>query len=168
MSRSETSVSRRQFLAQSAAGAAVTFAAPAILSASKTDSQIIIGEGDYKYQVEHAWPQLPKKYTWQTTHNVAVDNAQNLYVIHEGRANQKDHPSIFVFDKEGKFIRAFGNQFQGGGHGIEVREEDGKEFLYVCAYQQVKSFAKLTLEGETVWQKFAPMKSGVYAEGGSE
>ena len=60
MSRSETSVSRRQFLAQSAAGAAVTFAAPAILSASKTDSQIIIGEGDYKYQVEHAWPQLPK------------------------------------------------------------------------------------------------------------
>ncbi|MBD3673364.1 MAG: hypothetical protein HUJ26_07540 [Planctomycetaceae bacterium] len=165
MSRSSTSVSRRQFLTQSAAGAAATFAAPAVLTAGKTDSRIIMGEGDYKYEVQHAWPQLPSKYTWQTTHNVAVDNAQNLYVIHEGRADQTEHPSIFVFDKDGKFIRAFGSQFQGGGHGIEVREEEGQEFLYVCAYQQVKSFAKLTLEGETVWQKYAPMKSGVYADG---
>ena len=34
-------------------------------------------------------------------------------------------------------------EFQGGGHGIEVRDEGGEEFLYVCAYQQVKSFAKI-------------------------
>ncbi len=84
-------------------------------------------------------------------------------MIHEGRENLKDHPSIFVFGPDGKFIRAFGSQFQGGGHGIEVRREGGDEVLYVCAYQQVKSFAKLTLKGETIWQKHAPMASGVYA-----
>jgi len=95
---------------------------------------------------------------------VAVDAANNLYVIHEGRADLKDHPSIFVFDAEGQFIRAFGSQYQGGGHGIEVRREGHEEFLYVCAYQQVKSFAKLTLKGEVVWSKRAPMDSGVYAE----
>lgn len=165
MSRSDTSVSRRQFLSSAAAGAAVTFAAPAVITAGKTESRIVVGEGDFKYEVKHMWPQLPEKYTWQTTHNVAVDKAQNLYVIHEGRADQPEHPAIFVFDKDGKFVRAFGNQFQGGGHGIEVRDEGGQEFLYVCAYQQVKAFAKLTLTGETVWHKFAPMKSGVYAEG---
>ena len=38
--------------------------------------------------------------------NVAVDAANNLYVIHEGRENLKDHPSIFVFDAKGKFMRA--------------------------------------------------------------
>ena len=165
MPRSQSSaMSRRQFLETSAATAAVTIAAPAIATANRTEKQIILGTGDYKYEVIHDWPQLPDQYSWQTTHNVAVDKAGNLYVIHEGRENLKDHPSIFVFDSEGKFIRAFGNQFQGGGHGIEVREEGGEEFLYVCAYQQVKSFAKMTLKGDTVWQKYAPMESGVYAK----
>jgi len=156
--------SRRHFLTAAAAGAAVV-AAPSVLTASRTFSEIVIGEGDFRYRVHHAWPQLPDQYHWQTTHNVAVDKAQNLYVIHEGKENLKDHPSIFVFDRDGKFIRAFGEQFQGGGHGIEVRQEDGEEFLYVCAYQQVKSFAKLALTGETVWQKYAPMESGKYADG---
>lgn len=157
-------VSRRQFLSTTAAGAAIAIGAPAVVTASKTDSQVIIGEGDYKYEVTHNWPQLPKQYTWQTTHNVAVDKAQNLYVIHEGRQNQPEHPSIFVFDKDGKFIRAFGSFLQGGGHGIEVREEDGQEFIYACGYQQVKAFAKMTLTGEIVWLNHAPMKSGVYAD----
>jgi hypothetical protein len=161
---SRHSISRRQFVQATVAGA-TALAVPNVLTASKTDSRTIVGEGDYRYEIQHDWPQLPSKYTWQTTHNVAVDKAGHLYVIHEGRASLSDHPSIFVFDSEGKFVRAFGNQFQGGGHGIEVREEGGTEYLYVCAYQQVKSFAKLTLQGETVWQQYAPMQSGVYAEG---
>ncbi|QDU95193.1 NHL repeat-containing protein [Lignipirellula cremea] len=162
--RPAASLTRREFVGAGLAGAAV-LAGPSILTASKTDSQVILGEGDYRYQVHHDWPELPSPYTWQTTHNVAVDKSGNLYVIHEGKAELKDHPSIFVFDPQGKFVRAFGNEFQGGGHGIEVREEGNEEFLYVCAYQQVKSFAKLTLKGETVWRQFAPMESGVYAEG---
>lgn len=155
--------SRRKFLAAAAASSAVMWSAPLVLTARKTDSKLIVGEGEHQFEVNHNWPQLPDKYTWQTTHNVAVDKAGNLYVIHEGRADQKDHPSIFVFDPEGKFIRAFGSQFQGGGHGIEIREENGEEFLYVCAYQHLKTFAKMTPKGETVWQQYAPMDSGVYA-----
>ncbi|GAA4421556.1 peptidase [Bremerella cremea] len=141
------------------------FSAPAVRASDKSGSKMVIGPDGYEFEIQHNWPQLPDKYHWQTTHNVAVDSQQNLYVIHEGRENLKDHPSIFVFDNQGKFIRAFGEQFQGGGHGIEVRKEGNEEFLYVCAYQQVKSFAKLSLTGETVWQKYAPMESGIYAEG---
>ena len=156
---------RREFLSTAAVGTAAILGAPMVLAARKTDSKLVIGEGDYRYEVEHDWPQLPDKFTWQTTHNVAVDKAGNVYVIHEGRQDQTDHPSIFVFDPEGKYVRSFGSQFQGGGHGIEVREEGGQEFLYVCAYQHLKTFAKLDLKGETVWQKYAPMDSGVYAAG---
>jgi len=153
---------RRQFLA--AAGSAVVLGAPLVLTAQKTESKrLVVGEGEYKYEVHHDWPQLPEKFTWQTTHNVAVDKTGNLYVIHEGREDLKDHPNIFVFDPEGKFVRSFGQQFQGGGHGIEIREEGGQEYLYVCAYQMKKTFAKLDLKGETVWQKYAPMDAGVYA-----
>ena len=159
-----TTSSRRQFLSTAAAGTLAGLAIPSVHTFAQTASKLVIGEGDYQYEVNHAWAKLPDKFNWQTTHNVAVDKNQNVYVIHEGRHNQKDHPSIFVFDHNGDFIRAFGSQFQGGGHGIEVRDEDGEEFLYVCGYQEIKAFAKLTLTGDILWWKNAPMESGVYAE----
>lgn len=160
--------SRRKFLGTAVATAAI-LGAPAVLTARRSRpsfrDETVIGEGDYQYQANHDWAQLPDKFTWQTTHNVAVDSANNVYVIHEGRRHLKDHPSIFVFDPDGKFIRAFGSQFQGGGHGIEIRKEGSDEFMYVAAYQNVKAFAKMTLAGDTVWFQKAPMESGVYAKG---
>lgn len=161
----ELSTTRRTFLSGVSAGATLIAAAPLGFTASRTSDEIIVGEGEYQYRVHHDWPQLPDKFSWQTTHNVAVDGAGNLYVIHEGRGHLKDHPSIFVFDADRKFVRAFGSQFQGGGHGIEVRQEGDEEFLYVAAYQGVKCFAKMTLQGDIVWYKKAPMESGVYAPG---
>lgn len=157
-------IRRREFL-RLAAGAASIAAAPTILTAQKTASPVIVGTGEHRYEVLHNWPQLPDKFTWQITHNVAFDRAGNLYVIHEGDPNKKDHPAIFVFDTDGKYIRSFGLQFQGGGHGLEVHEEGGEEFLYVTAYKHLKNFAKLTLKGERVWVRHAPMESGIYAGG---
>lgn len=134
------------------------------LRTSKNRPRNIVGQGDYQFEMNHHWAQLPEQFTWQTTHNVAVDPEGLVYVIHEGHENKPDHPSIFVFDPDGRYVRSFGSQFQGGGHGLEVRVENGTPFLYVAAYQQVKCFAKLTLQGETVWEKYAPMESGKYAE----
>ena len=96
----DNTTSRRNFLSGAAAGAAMITAAPMAFTASRTSDEMIVGEGEYQYRVRHDWPMLPDKFSWQTTHNVAVDKAGNLYVIHEGRGNQKDHPSIFVFDAE--------------------------------------------------------------------
>ena len=152
--------SRRRFLAATTA----TIAAPALLTSKRSAAQDVIGEGDFRFRCEHMWPQLPAKYHWQITHNVAVDPDNHLYVIHEGDASLTDHPSIFVFDPDGKFVRAFGEQFQGGGHGIEIRVEDGTPFLYVAAYQQVKTITKCSLTGEVVWQQYAPVQCGNYAE----
>ncbi len=170
-SLSSTGLSRRKFVAIGStamiAGAALpAFGAPAIRTSKTFGSanETVIGEGDYQYKTDHQFCKLPDKYKWQTTHNVAVDSQNNLYVIHEGWGKLKDHPSIFVFDPSGKFIRAFGSQFQGGGHGIEVRTEGSEEFLYVAAYQGVKSFAKMTLAGDIIWYKKAPVESGVYKE----
>jgi hypothetical protein len=157
-------IHRRDFL-HAAAGAAAVVASPTIITAKKTESPLVVGSGEHRYEVLHNWPQLPDRFTWQTTHNVAFDRAGNLYVIHEGDAKKPDHPAIFVFDSDGKYIRSFGNEFQGGGHGLEVHEENGEAFLYVTGYQKLKKFAKLTLTGEKVWQRRAPMESGRYAAG---
>ncbi len=87
------SISRRKFLATTALGTAATVASPAVITASKTDQQVIVGTGDFRYEVIHHWPQLPDRFHWQTTHNVAIDQSGFLYVIHEGHADQPDHPA---------------------------------------------------------------------------
>ncbi len=151
---------RRRFLQAAASGA---LAAPALITAKRTAAQDVFGQGEYRYRFDHRWAQLPEKFSWQITHGVAVDPEDNLYVIHEGDASQPDHPSIFVFDPDGRLIRTFGQMFQGGGHGVDIRVEQGEPFLYVAAYQQAKTFAKFSLSGELVWQAFAPTASGHYA-----
>lgn len=153
--------SRRTLLGSGAAA----IAAPAIITSKRTSAQDIVGTGDYTFHCKHQWPQLPDRYHWQITHNVTVDPENRLYVIHEGDSSKADHPSIFVFDEDGRFVKAFGQQFQGGGHGLDIRVEDGTPYLYVSGYQHLKTIAKLTLDGETVWQKYAPMQSERYAEG---
>ncbi len=158
-------LTRRQFLTRTTTVSMAAIAMPGILTAQKTGKRLVIGAGEHRYEVLHGWAQLPDQYNWQTTHNVALDREGLLYVIHEGREQLQDHPSIFVFDPEGKFVRAFGSQFQGGGHGLEVRTEGKEQFIYVTGYQQLKNFAKLSLKGELVWEKRAPMDSGLYPKG---
>lgn len=152
---------RRSFLQTLTTAIAGVSAAPYLIT-SRSYAKNVVGTDEHTYEIQHQCVHLPSQYSWQTTHNVAVDAENNLYVIHEGRSNLKDHPSIFVFDETGKFIRAFGNQFQGGGHGIEVRTEGREQFLYVAAYQQVKSFAKLSLTGDIIWEKRAPTEAKIY------
>lgn len=168
MSDPNQPASRRRFLKNSTL-AAGGLGGLNLLTSCKSDPRagtgVVIGEGEHQYEVIPDWATLPDKYTWQITHNVAVDSENRLYVIHEGNHEQQDHPAIFVFDENGAFVKAFGNEFQGGGHGLEVRKEADGEFLYVSGYQMLKFFAKLTLDGEVVWKKYAPMESGVYAEG---
>lgn len=157
--------SRRHFVSATGSALAGLNLMTTRKAAAQTGQGVVLGEGEHRYEVLHDWAKLPDRYTWQTTHNVAVDSEHRLYVIHEGRVDLPDHPSIFVFDEAGTFVRAFGSEFQGGGHGLEVRKEAEGEFLYVTGYQQVKKIAKFTLEGEKVWERFAPMASGLYAEG---
>ncbi|MCB1203162.1 MAG: hypothetical protein KDN18_02800 [Verrucomicrobiae bacterium] len=163
--KNSRSWTRRRFVAASAVSLGGLNLLTSRKAAAQTGNGVVLGEGEHRYEVIHDWAKLPDKYTWQTTHNVAVDGQNRLYVIHEGRAEQTDHPSIFVFDEKGTFIKAFASEFQGGGHGLEVRKEAEGEFLYVTGYQQIKKIAKFTLDGEKVWEKFAPMASGVYAAG---
>ncbi|MGI9430382.1 MAG: peptidase [Bythopirellula sp.] len=158
-------VSRRRFLRSAGCGTAAMLVAPAIVTAKKTDNRPILGEGDYRYEVFHDWPQLPDHLQWQTTQNVALDSEGLLYVMHQGLGDSSHRDTILIFDRQGKFVRSFGKEFHGGGHGIEIRNEDGQDFIYVAAYRKVRSIAKLDLRGELVWRRGAPMEAGIYEAG---
>ena len=152
--------SRRDFLKSTTAAMLATGVAPAILGAEdKTGSKPkVIGTRGHSYEVHHDCMQQPDEIRWQDTHGVAIDAEGLIYVKHRTKTVQV-MDAIVVFDAKGKFVRSFGREYHGGGHGIDIRKDDGEEFLYLCDNKGY--IAKTTLKGETVWKQTAP-KVDVY------
>ena len=67
---------RRKFLKSTAAlsAGALAYNAPMILGAQdKTDSKpLIVGTGEYKYQVIHDWAKLPSQYSWPPSSRISI------------------------------------------------------------------------------------------------
>jgi hypothetical protein len=154
-----TNPSRRTFL--KATGAAA-LGAPAIASAADKSGtkNVIVGEGDYRYEAIHGWGELPDHIKWGETHGVTIDAEGLIYIKHRSTA-PAPADAIVVFDPAGKYVRSFGKEYHGGGHGIDIRIEDGEEFLYLS---DIKNgiVAKTSLTGEPVWRKGRPKEPGVY------
>jgi hypothetical protein len=138
---------RRTFLTTTTAAAA-TLALPNLITA-KTKKAIVLGKGKFQYTVEHGWGDAPKGLSYgNATHGVAVDKAGLIYITHQGRPN-----SIIVFEPSGKFVKSMGKVHAGSGHGIDIREENGTEYIYLSPSNARMSFTKMTMDGEVVWQK---------------
>jgi hypothetical protein len=154
---------RRDFLTKTAAAGAALAAGPLFLNAAdKAGSKnAVIGEGEYRYECLHNWGELPASIQWQTTHGVAVDAEGLIYLTHQGYGKDV-MDTVVVFDPKGKFVRSFGKQWHGGGHGIDVRKDGGEEFLYLSHMTEKGPAVKATLNGEVVWKKETPPEPGVY------
>ena len=69
------------------------------------------------YEVDPNWPALPAGWNLAETPAVSVDKQENVYVFHRGA-----HP-IIVFNKDGKFLRSFGDGVYSGTHGLSIDHE---------------------------------------------
>lgn len=163
-SNSPTNPTRREFVQRSTAAAAALVAVPTLLLPKRTASDHpVIGAGEYRYECHHNWGELPSGHHYgDASHGVCVDKNGCFYISHQGKPG-----SIFVFDPDGKFIKSLAPEFEGHGHGIDLREENGEEFLYLSPAFDQNGFAKLSLSGEWVWRK--PLKviqeeTGLYKE----
>lgn len=156
--------SRRRFLKSAAAASAPLALSFRVHADDKAGTRPpVVGVEGYRYECLHGWGELPRKLNWQTTHGVAVDAAGNLYVTHQGYGPDV-MDTVVVFDPLGKFIRSFGKAQHGGGHGIDLRLENGEEFLYLCDFAH-GSAAKTTTKGEMLWTMTLPKESNVYGNG---
>lgn len=162
---------RRDFLRQTgAAAAAASFAAagPFVHASDKAGSKkAIVGDGYYRYECHHNWGEVPSSIRYFETHGTAVDRAGFVYITHRAggakpRTPAEAQDTIVVFDPQGKFVRSFGKEYHGGGHGIDIREENGQEFLYLCCMMPVNLVVKTDLKGEVVWIKKTPAEAHVY------
>src|SRR5262245_29648931 len=156
---------RRDFLRGTVASAAAWAGGPLILGATDKSGYrlAVVGTGNYRYECQHDWGQLPATIKWQTTHGVAIDAEGLIYITHQGYGKDV-MDTVVVFDPKGKFVRSFGKEFHGGGHGIDIRKEGGEEFLYLSHMSDNGPVAKATLKGEVVWRKGPPPEPGVYKD----
>jgi hypothetical protein len=154
--------SRRQLLKVAAASAALAPLGPTILGAQdKSGKKLpVVGSGEHTYECLHNWGELPSHVTWGDTHGVTIDAAGLIYIKHRNNAADP-MDAIVVFDPQGKFVRSFGDEYHGGGHGIDIRQEGNAEYLYLSDMKH-GVVTKTTLKGELVWAKGRPSEPGVY------
>lgn len=138
-------------------------AGPAILGAEDKSGRrpAIVGEGDFRFECHHGWGELPNEIVWKNTHGVTVDADGFIYIKHQANP-QRPCDTVVVFDPEGKYVRSFGREYAGGGHGIDIRNEDGQEFLYLSDTRN-RQVVKCDLQGEWIWKIRYPREANVYA-----
>ena len=58
--------------------------------------------------------------------------------------------AIMVYSPDGKFLKGLGGKELTGIHGMQIRDEDGEQFIY-AAHLKGKQALKLRLDGTVVW-----------------
>ena len=156
-------LSRRDFLHAAGAGLG---GGPMILRATDKAGtrRPVVGSGEYTYEAEHDWGDLPTDIRYGNTHGVALDSEGRIYVHHTVHAGSERRDSMVVFDERGRFIKAWGREFDGGAHGLHIRREGRRDFLYLCDTSRAL-VVKATSDGEVVWTLGYPSESPQYAVG---
>ena len=77
-----------------------------------------LGQHKIEYEVLAGWEQLPEGWAFVEVAGVACDSHDQVYVFNRGA-----HP-VMVFDKEGKFLNAWGEGLFKGPHGIFIDRHD--------------------------------------------
>jgi hypothetical protein len=149
----QSGVSRRAFVKSTAAIAAASFAAPAIVGADDKagDKPVRLGQGDYTFELVPGWGELPEGKKYGETHAV-VEAEDGRIFIHNASPTGD---ATCVFDPDGKFIKSWGKQFARGAHGMDIRKEGNEQFLYLAPTGMHKVF-KTTLDGEVLMELSYP------------
>lgn len=152
-------MSRRKFLQQSLCLATSGMVVPHFnILRSQPVSQDIIGHGDFRYRVLRDWGKLDnKKFPVKDCHEMVMDKRKRLILLTNETRN-----NILIYDKSGKLIDSWGNQFP-GGHGLTLHEENGEEFLYITDYE-LQEVYKTTIDGKILLTIRHPKFIGAYKD----
>jgi hypothetical protein len=99
---------------------------------------VILGQGEHRYKVIENWAKLPDDWEFMDVGAVAVDSKDRVYVFNRG-----EHPMI-VFDREGNFIKSWGEGVFKRAHGLHI---DAHDNLY-CTDDGDHTVRKCTTDGK--------------------
>lgn len=103
-------------------------------------SGLVVGTGDFVYDVVRPWGTLPPGWTLGLVSHVAVDSKDRVYFY------QRRDPPVLVFGADGQLLTAWGTQRLRDAHGIFVGPDD---HVYVCNRDE-HEVLKLTPDGQVV------------------
>ena len=115
----------------------------------------ILGSGEYRYRIAEGWGKLPDGWELGDVAAVGVDRHDKVYVFHRG-----EHPMI-VFDREGNFLRSWGEGVFQRAHGISMAPDD----TIFCTDDGDHTVRKCTLEGKVLLTIGLPGKPAPWMSG---
>src|SRR5580700_10199283 len=76
-----------------------------------------VGTGKYTYELIRDFPKLPKGEEFGMVSRVATDSQDRVYVF------QRKDPPVVVFDREGKYLGAWGGGEVTDPHGLKIIDD---------------------------------------------
>ncbi|HSZ93461.1 MAG TPA: peptidyl-alpha-hydroxyglycine alpha-amidating lyase family protein [Acetobacteraceae bacterium] len=107
---------------------------------------IIVGSGEHRYEVIENWGKLPDGWHYGEVAAVGVDSKDNVYVF-----ARSEHP-MMVFDREGNFLRSWGEGLFRRPHGVHLAPDD----TIYCTDDGDHTVRRLTLEGKLLLEIGVP------------
>ena len=116
---------------------------------------VAVGTAAYTYEVAEGWGKLPDGWSFREAAAVGTDSNDNVYVFNRG-----EHPMI-VFDREGNFLRSWGEGVFPRAHGVTMGPDD----TIFCTDDGDHTVRKCKLDGTVLFTlgisgKPAPFMSG--------
>ena len=102
---------------------------------------MLVGSGEFQFEVKPNWYRLPAGWTFGWIPAVAVDSSDNVYVY-----SRSEHPMV-VFDRDGHFLTSWGYDVLKDAHGIFV---DAADNIY-CTERFTHCVHKFNQAGELQW-----------------
>lgn len=115
---------------------------------------MVFGQGTHQYTVQENWWTLPEGWEFGWVPAVAVDSQDRVYVY-----SRSEHPMV-VFDRDGNFIDAWGDDILKDAHGIFIDADDN---IY-CTERDTHVMRKFTTEGELLMTLGTPDEPGAEGE----
>ena len=116
---------------------------------------MIVGSGKFQYRAVEGWGRGPEgREELGRVVEVAVDSRDRVYVV-----SQEPKPCVLVFDREGHFLTAWGEDvfvIVGGIHGIWISSQD----QVYCTDAMDHTVHKFTTEGELLATLGTPGQPG--------
>lgn len=156
-------LSRRSFLARVAAlGAAAAFPPFFVRASDKSGARApLVGSGPFTYECIHDWLIPPEGLLWGDTHGLCQDREGRIYVAHTVHPTSRRGEAIVAYDADGRFVRAFGEQFRNGAHGLVLHADAGAQTLVHCDISRSK-VVRTSLTGDVLWEHGYPSEDPAY------
>src|SRR5690349_2924615 len=91
------------------------------------------GSGDFVYELDDRWGQLPASWSFVDVVGVVVDRDDRVYVFNRGA-----HP-VVVFERDGRLVGSWGEGVFGTPHGLQIGP-DGSLYCVDTGDHTVRKF----------------------------